>query len=405
MNQLSRFANSFLDSTKQKYDEIFFGKKSADYDTANFSDKESLNPNSYRAETREKVKKSSKTIQKNLLNTEQTTFFEKPTDPLASPNPVEACNFITQSNDNPSTHGYPNHEEMRDKTKRITILQNQPEIKLEEEKQINFSSVPQPIESYRQIALITESTLGETKTLTLLSTEGLLTRFNVITQVLKETENSKIFATFLREAEEILLKLKPLVERELFIKMEAEYQCAFQNLPSGPGSITQKDVDYLKSLDNVPRNVICENSLGEKFQKPAISITSLISHFNSLGFLKVMYSREVIEFDKVCDVFVLGLNAIETFFDEGFIDISSDKIEKLNHYFSKSQLDELGYASSYSKLVIDLQDRNKSKSFSEQGFHIYTILNYPKVIDSYDTMIENYPKAIDSCDAKIEEKN
>lgn len=81
--------------------------------------------------------------------------------------------------------------------------------------------------------------------------------------IIQESNN---YGTYLREAEEHLLKIEknclPTLNDEI-IQMRNQYHDAFQRMPSGPSALTQLDIDSLKRLDLVPHGVICQNDQGK----------------------------------------------------------------------------------------------------------------------------------------------
>ena len=249
-----------------------------------------------------------------------------------------------------------------------------------------------PYSDYDKIANIVESALTITPSLAHLSVEGLFDRFTLLMQMVKETKDSNVYSAHLREAEEIYLMLEKSDSPDWWDKidqMKAEYGYAFQNIPEGPGSLTQKEVDFVKHLTFVPRDVICMNDHGQKFKKPPISIAELNSLFNSLGFCNFMYSREVLNFegiDEICDVFMLGseqssyYSLVNLLYSDDLSDNcgSEDKIkELLEFFFEDNKITKLGYKGLRSFLIKKLQDQEKATLLINQGFQICVALMYP----------------------------
>lgn len=271
--------------------------------------------------------------------------------------------------------------EIRDQSSKIKMKIRKPDLTL-----------ALPYSDCCEIANIVESALTITPNLAHLSTVDLFDRFTLLMQMLKETKDSNVYNAHLRETEEIYLVLKESDSPDWLDKiaqMKAEYESAFQALPEGPGSLTQKEVNFVKHLTFVPHDVVCENGRGQKFNKPPISIAELNSLFNSLGFCNFMYSRDVLNFegiDEICDVFMLGTEQSNYYslanllYSDDLSDNcgSEDKIkELLEFFFEDDKITKLGYKGLRSFLIKKLQDQEKATRLIEQGFQICVALMYP----------------------------
>lgn len=247
-----------------------------------------------------------------------------------------------------------------------------------------FNSLSGPPTDYdsKKISNLMESTLCRTSSIQHLSTEDLLLRFHKLIAILADSDDSTIYGLQLREAEEILLKLKTNPDSNVdTAKMKEQYLKAFQNTPMGPGILTQLEVDHLKNFAIVPQNVFHTNQCGKAYLQPPVSNDQLISLFFALGYSNVMYSRAVKGFEdihEVCDVVLIGIETslkdkiFELFFME---DDQEEALEQIRDYL---QANVLGYNNVKCSLIKDLKDQEKAKSFQEQGFQICVVLTYPE---------------------------
>lgn len=239
---------------------------------------------------------------------------------------------------------------------------------------------------------IVEAALTHKDDIQSLSTEDSIAEFKKIMEILTETHKSSEYGNYLREAEEHLLKIEencPSLKNET-MQMRNQYHHAFLCMPSGPSTLTQLDIDHFKRCFLVPDGVICQNEQGEKFSKPSVSADQLVSHFFSLGYSKIMHSREVENFDEIketCDIIILGIKKDFSFFPTWSWSATNDEersfhieIKKLNNHFLRDQKGTaLGYQSVKIKLIAELKDQERARQFIAQGFQICVILVYPKV--------------------------
>ncbi|MBA2368269.1 MAG: hypothetical protein H0V82_04510 [Candidatus Protochlamydia sp.] len=231
-----------------------------------------------------------------------------------------------------------------------------------------------------------ETFLAHNSSLDSLSNKSLFSHFKDHIQKLHQTQNPEQYSFHLREAEQALLKLEKNSSSSQYdlVGSRNELQTFFQNSPDGPSKLMQLDIDCIKRWDIVPFNIDCSNSQGEKFFKPAISINSLIGHFNWLGYSKIMFSRAPKDFkfiDAVCDIISLKLDLNFpniNFFNR--VDKNLDEqVIKVNDYFNNNNLAQnLGYASSTSMRIKDVEDKALCKLLTEQEFDICTILIYKR---------------------------
>lgn len=232
------------------------------------------------------------------------------------------------------------------------------------------------------------------------SYNDLIAQFRAIILRLKNTSDPKSYGTLLKEAEDILtflLEKIPYNLEEALSNIKVEFLEAYQNIPEGEGVLTRLEIDYIKNYSKIPTNRVCQNNNGVNYMKPHISINKLQAIFLSLGFTKVMHSREVANFEGnegISDVIMLGKESDITSLDYikriaisalcGFYrqnDISEElqlDIDLLNRHFQRNgEAKKLGYACAKSFLITEIRDRSKAERLKEQGFQYCTVLDYP----------------------------
>jgi hypothetical protein len=158
---------------------------------------------------------------------------------------------------------------------------------------------------------------------------------------------------------------------------------------SNSPSPLKSDIDQRSAI--ISYGILCRNDWGEKFSKPSISTERLVSHFFSLGYSKIMRSREVRDFEgmkEICDIILLGIRKNFSFFPTWPWSTNDKKssllveIKKLqDHFMRDKKAVELGYQKAEVKLIAELNDQKKANRLIDQGFHICVILVYPKAVE------------------------
>lgn len=222
--------------------------------------------------------------------------------------------------------------------------------------------------------------------------------FKETVEKLSTTSNSSEYGKTLRKAEEILFAIErncPSERSEEVQDLRNQYLTAFNNMPEGPGTLTQLDVDNIKRFSHVPENVICTNQYGQKYKQPSISADTLMSYFFNLDYTNVMHSRAVNGFEgklDICDVILIGkedsiINYISshitdnlpTFLKRQFPTPWENEFEKISGFFWNNELlYKLGYANMSIIPIEKLEDQEKAKNFKNQGLQICVILFYPE---------------------------
>lgn len=243
--------------------------------------------------------------------------------------------------------------------------------------------------SGKQIVSYVESGLLINTGLKFLTEEQLFLRFNLLLAVMKTTnatQDSAQYNIYLREAEEILLEMQrdSSVDQEKIHSMRMDYENAFQSLPTGDGFITQKEIDFIKNVSFTVLHERCQSPCGDQFKKPSIAISVFINFFNSLGFSKVMWSREEKDFEDkfpLSDVFMLGKER-KFAFSMDPLGLKEKDEEKLRKVFCCNDERLKSFYNDYTVTPIKklLMEKEKIEQLTEQGFEMCVVLSYQKIL-------------------------